>query len=157
MAIDALIYRVTPRNTRQQDLYLLAKGAYDCGQYAKPVNARHLVALHNGVKLEHMRWADVAQVVIHDLVPLLSLDLTGNTLERFLIELLPGPMPMLGSNYQQEGGVAAVLVERLMSHVTCMKVVDDNREWRLPFPNPVADTTVRDALAAQVAEDAAAA
>lgn len=147
MSFDERSLKLRPVNSREQDLFLMAKGHYN-GEtgYRRAEHARRLVAIHNGVRLEHMRWGDALYVVLNDLAPVLMPGMTERSFCSFLMDLVPHPVSLLGPDFAQDGGVCAVIIDRVFSEVSATQVIDDAGQWCMPFPRTEPDPAVKEAL-----------
>lgn len=140
-------------NTRQQDLFLLAKGTYDTKGRSLPVAdaARLVVGMHNVYSPHDLPWDAAATCVVGDLVGSV-LVLEGDKLKRFLVEMGPSILDrMLGQpeRHHRDGGYFRVLIESVCSGVLIAQVRSGD-EWLMPFPEPTPNDFVREYLASQV-------
>lgn len=132
-----------PINTRQQDLFLLAKGHYDVAGLPRAEAARLVIGIHNLYEPTQMSWQSAAICTVHDLVGSV-LRLEGDALNRFLIEMGPSVLDgMLGTanKFEQPGGYYRVLIENVLSEACRAKVLQEG-SWLMDFPKPEVDQTI---------------
>lgn len=146
MTFDEHIRQIKPRNTRQQDLFLFAKGHYDpAGNRSDLEDVRRLLALHQNVYMQHMRWRDTAYLVLSDLEPLMTPELKGRHFVDFMMGFGPNSIPVLGPDYTQPGEAFAVIIEKSLSVVRQMQVREGGR-WLLSLAEPQIDPAMLEAL-----------
>lgn len=130
-----------PANSREQDLFLLAKQRYVVPSGMRPANAaRLLVGWHNLHDPDAMSWRDAAQVCIGDLKDagcLKGVFDDAVSLTEFLCRRIapntygPGHVAQaLGPDHSQPGGYFAVLIQALLSEAALCRVRDGDT-WLL--------------------------
>jgi len=132
-----------PANTRQQDLFLLAKGHYDVKDHPRAEAARLVVGIHNLHEPATMSWQSAAICTVNDLVGGV-LQLEGSALNRFLIEMGPSVLDGMlgtGNKFEQPGGYYHVLLDHVLSEVCRVQVIKGDR-WLMHFPRPDVDPTI---------------
>lgn len=141
------------KNTRLQDLFLLAKHHYKPapGQLdgALADAARLIVGLHNLHDPTAMSWSTAAQCVASDFIIDGGLMWKPHALSKFLVDLAPSPAGALlgrGPDPSHPGGFHAALIAALLSEVAMQRVCENDR-WLLPFPRPDVDPVVAAFLA----------
>lgn len=151
-ATPRLDFNRQPINTRQQDLFLLAKNHYHVEGLSQAEAARILVGIHNlNVPLE-TPWQSAATCTVHDLVGSV-LKLEGERLNRFLLDMGPSVLDGMlgtGSKFDKPGGYHRVLIDQVLVEVARLKVIEDER-WLLDFERPKADPVIHQLLKDHVA------
>jgi hypothetical protein len=147
-ALSQKILNLRPRNSREQDLLLAIKGQYpqgECGPVVERI--RRVVAVHNGVPLDHMSLKDAAYVLLSDLYPLLKRELDHeHRFIQFMMELAPRPQ---GDDYANDADRHfAALIERVATRLLTAQVRDAQGNSLLPFPIPEPDAAIAEVLAA---------
>lgn len=141
------------KNTRLQDLFLLAKHQYKPapgqldGSLAEA--ARLIVGLHNLHDPTAMSWPTAAHCVASDFIVEGGLAWKPHALAKFLVDLAPSPAGALlgrGPAANHPGGFHAALIAALLCEVAMQRVFDNDR-WLLPFPRPDVDPAVAAFLA----------
>ena len=134
------------KNTRQQDLFLLANGAYHIPLDKLVEAVRHIVGWSAAITPEHVRYKDAASVLLGEFVEGNVVLLNPRQFSQFLLELGPDPhISCLGGNHSQDGGYYAALIESLMSKIR-LTTVQKNDVWLMPFPKAEVDPTMQEKL-----------
>lgn len=134
------------KNTRQQDLFLLAKGAYHIPLDKMVEAVRHIVGWSAAITPEHVRYKDAASVLLSEFVEGNVVLLNTRQFSQFLLEIGPDPhISCLGGNYNQDVGYYAALIESLMSKIRLTTVLK-NDVWQMPFPRTEVDATMQEKL-----------
>lgn len=137
------------RNSRVDDLLLLAKNHYTCPA-GRVEGARRIVSFHNLWSFD-IGIGDAAHVVLHDLLPIVLPTLKPDQASRMLLQL--GPRPLLGSLIEREGGVYEALISMVMQETVMLPARADDGTVLMTLPAP--DPFLKLALIAADPNDAA--
>lgn len=142
------------RNSRADDLLLLAKNHYLCPA-GRVEGARRIVSFHNLWSFD-IGIGDTAHVVLHDLMPIVLPTLKPDQVSRMLLQL--GPRPLLGGLIEREGGVYEALISMLMQETVMLPArgADGTVLMTLPEPDPFLKAALIAADPNDVATNAAA-
>lgn len=140
------------QNTRQQDIFLFAKMAYQRDPNKTWAGtALQICAAHAGMEPVYVSYKDVASIIVHEFVEPQLILKNPRDLARVLIEIGPDPhFPrILGGNQHQEGGYFAALIDGLIGEITRMPVFTDPQNqtgWIPPFDRPIVDPKLQELI-----------
>jgi hypothetical protein len=163
--------RQEPKNTLQQDLFLLAKNHYKSDTLTKLDMAKRICAFHILMERSYFKTRDLIFWLMKEFVEAELILVSREKLTRFVLEhgkyqlsLSGNPMPNVqpGSSSPAERLIASctvqgdpnvpylqtyfdILAQDLMSEINLMSVLRDG-EWSMPFDKPEVDPYIQGLL-----------
>lgn len=143
--------RQEPKNTLQQDLFLVAKSHYKSESLSRIDMAKRICAVHILSEWSYFKTQDVAywlmkEFVEAELILTNRLKLTTFMMEhgKYALDLGGNPLqPKANVSYREQ--YMEILVNELLSQISLMPVLRDG-EWSMPFDKPEVDPYIQGLL-----------